>query len=118
MIQLLISSNSPNEEGGLTWVISNQLVPAIKEGMENMKKAFEQESGGFFGKTHFAKKTANVLLKKLSPNKSYRIIISHCNCSDRANNLLNILKNTIKNIDYSYVIDCGSALGVHIGQGS
>ena len=75
-------------------------------------------SGGFFGKKHFAQKTANVLLKKLLPNKSYRIIISHCNCSDRANNLLNILKNAINNIDYSYVIDCGSALGVHIGPGS
>ena len=75
-------------------------------------------SGGFFGKKHFAKKTANVLLKKLSSNKSYRIIISHCNCNNRANNLLTILKNAIKNIDFSYVIDCGSALGVHIGPGS
>ena len=75
-------------------------------------------SGGFFGKKNFAKKTAKVLLKKLDTNKSYRIIISHCNCKDRANNLLNILKKSIQNINYSYVIDCGSALGVHIGPGS
>ena len=75
-------------------------------------------SGGFFGKKKFAKKTANVLLKKLNKSKTYRIIISHCECEERANRLLKSLKNNIPNIDYSYVIDCGSALGVHIGPGS
>ena len=75
-------------------------------------------SGGFFGKKNFAKKTAVSLLKKLNKNKTYRIIITHCNCEDRATKFLNILKNKINNIDFSYVIDCGSALGVHIGPGS
>ena len=75
-------------------------------------------SGGFFGKKNFAKKTAVSLLKKLNKNKTYRIIITHCNCEDRDTKFLNILKNKITNIDFSYVIDCGSALGVHIGPGS
>ena len=55
---------------------------------------------------------------KVRPFLPSTIIISHCECEERANRLLKSLKNNIPNIDYSYVIDCGSALGVHIGPGS
>jgi len=75
-------------------------------------------SGGFFGKKNFAKKTAKQLISKTKKNKEYRIIISHCNCEERAYKLIeNLKKNSVK-INYSYVIDCGSALGVHLGPGS
>ena len=75
-------------------------------------------SGGFFGKKNFAKKTAKQLIKKTQRNKEYRIIISHCNCEKRAHKLLADIKRSSVKINFSYVIDCGSALGVHLGPGS
>ena len=74
--------------------------------------------GAFLGKTKFADRMANTIIKKINMTKKYRIVVTHCNCIERGEKLLDILNKKLSNLHSSYLIDCGTALGVHAGPGS
>ena len=61
---------------------------------------------------------ANAIINRVDTGKNYRIIVTHCNCKERGKNLLNVLNKKLSNIHSSYLLDCGTALGVHAGPGS
>ena len=74
--------------------------------------------GAFWGKSKFATRMANAIMKKMNSEKNYRVVVTHCNCEERGQNLLDILNKKLGNIHSSYLLDCGTALGVHAGPGS
>lgn len=74
--------------------------------------------GAFWGKSKFALRMANAIIKRLDFEKKYRVVVTHCNCKERGQSLLNILNEKLSNIHTSYLLDCGTALGVHAGPGS
>lgn len=74
--------------------------------------------GAFWGKSKFPNRMANAIINRVDTGKNYRIIVTHCNCKERGKNLLNVLNKKLSNIHSSYLLDCGTALGVHAGPGS
>lgn len=77
------------------------------------------KAGGiFFGREPFVEKFHAFLCKRIEPGKRYRVSVSHCNCPDDANKLLDMLRESIPNLEDAWLMQTGSALGVHAGPGT
>jgi hypothetical protein len=79
---------------------------------------FVKAGGIFFGKEPFVEKFYRFLLRKIDPAKTYRLAVSHCNTEREGQHLLELLRDAIPNLESSWLMDTGSALGVHAGPGS
>lgn len=71
-----------------------------------------------FGKKHIVDKLTSFAIKKMDPNKSYRILIGHADSKSRGNNAMSKMKEKFKSIHSIHLIDLGLALGVHGGPGT
>ena len=77
------------------------------------------KAGGiFFGREPFVEKFHDFLMRRLDPVKRYRISVSHCNSPVEGQQLLDRLRDSLPNITDAWLMDTGSALGVHAGPGS
>ncbi|GAB4184356.1 MAG: DegV family protein [Wenzhouxiangellaceae bacterium] len=61
---------------------------------------------------------ARWLLKRMQPDRMYRLMISHCSCPDDARRLRDILLLKHDLINACWITSTGPALGVHAGPGS
>jgi DegV family protein with EDD domain len=64
------------------------------------------------------KKFGKKLLKSMNSNKKYRIGIVHCKNLKGAEKLLNYLNDHARNIESSFMMDCGVTIGSHTGPGT
>ena len=72
----------------------------------------------FFGKKNLHIKLAKFVLGTVDKNLSYKFSISHSNCLNEGEELVDYIQNNIKNIVNIDLVDMGSGLGVHAGPGS
>jgi len=76
------------------------------------------KSGGLlFGRKNMQEKLAKLIRRKLDNNKVYRFSIAHSNCKQSALKMQQLLQEYFPNIDAINIVDCGAALGVHVGPG-
>ncbi|HEX7046250.1 MAG TPA: DegV family protein [Gammaproteobacteria bacterium] len=112
----------------LSYVVKGGRVPRSKKVLADLlhitpvltaKPDGTVKAGGvFFGREPFVEKFHGFLLRKLDPAKRYRISVSHCNCAADGQKLLDLLRDSLPNITDAWLMDTGSALGVHAGPGS
>ena len=72
----------------------------------------------FFGKENLPIKLPKFVLGTVNKNLSYKFSISHSNCLEQGEQLVDYIQNNIKNIVNIDLVDMGSGLGVHAGPGS
>mgnify|MGYP003555134146 FL=1 len=60
---------------------------------------------------------ARFIAQRTDPAESHRLLIGHGNTEGEAQRLRDDLKAVIANVESSYVIPLGTALGVHGGPG-
>ncbi len=81
-------------------------------------EGFIRSGGVFFGREPFVEKFHGFLMRRLDPAKRYRLSVSHCNCPADGQKLLEMLTESLPNLADAWLMDTGSALGVHAGPGS
>ena len=91
-----------------------KITPVLKTTPDGFVKA----GGIFLGKEPFVEKFYRFLLRKIDPRKTWRLSVSHCNCERDGQHLLELLRDAIPNLESAWLMDTGSALGVHAGPGS
>lgn len=74
--------------------------------------------GALFGKKNLAEKMAKFIRKKIDTQKTYRMIVTHCDALKEAEKLKSLLVEQNKNIESIYLMPCGAALGAHTGPGT
>ncbi|MDX1454080.1 MAG: DegV family protein [Gammaproteobacteria bacterium] len=77
------------------------------------------KSGGvFFGREPFVEKFHRFISKRIDRSKTWRVFVSHCNTPKEGQQMLDLLCKSIPKVESSWLMDTGSALGVHAGPGS
>jgi DegV family protein with EDD domain len=74
--------------------------------------------GTLFGRGHPLEKFVRFVVRRMDRGLDYRIGIGHANASDKAHELLELLKRAHPRIVSSFVMPVGSALSVHGGPGT
>ncbi|MEX0899415.1 MAG: DegV family protein [Gammaproteobacteria bacterium] len=74
--------------------------------------------GLLLGKQDMVGKFARFLLRRLDPSKSWRLIVSHANAPDDAARLRERLVAALPDVQASWLVEVGPALGVHAGPGA
>lgn len=82
------------------------------------RDGYVRAGGIFFGRDPFVEKFHGFLMRKLDAAKTYRLSVSHCNCPQDGQKLLEMLRESLPNVCDAWLMDTGSALGVHAGPGS
>lgn len=67
------------------------------------------------GKKSLNKKFAKFIAKTINPEKTYRILVAHCDCEQEADKLYKNIKNLIPKIDSIRMTRTGATLGAHGG---
>lgn len=70
------------------------------------------------GKQHLTRLFAKKILAKLDPNKRYRIGLIHCQSPEQGQKLLEMLTLKARNIESSFLVNCGVTIGSHSGPGT
>ncbi len=68
-----------------------------------------------FGKRNLSQKFAKYMLKQIDPKKAYRILVSHCDCENKAIELKQELEKLVPNIESITISRTGPTLGAHGG---
>ncbi len=79
---------------------------------------FVKAGGVLVGRRHMPEKFARFIARKVRPGVSYRLGVGHCNAPDEGAALLELLRGTIPQLESTYLMEVGPALGVHAGPGS
>ena len=74
--------------------------------------------GVLYGKAKMVEKFTTYINKKIKENKKYRIMIAHANAKSKAELLNENLLGSNDNIEESFVLELGCALGAHAGPGA
>ena len=74
--------------------------------------------GVLFGRRKLVAPFARAILKRLDHSRSWRILIGHCDCPERAEELRRLLQQALPNIDALWLTEAGTAIGAHAGPGS
>ena len=74
--------------------------------------------GVLLGKQDMAEKFARFVLRRLDPSKSWRLIVSHGNVPGEAARLREMLVAELPDVQASWLVEVGPALGVHAGPGA
>lgn len=69
------------------------------------------------GRKNIPEKFASRIKKQLDSNTLYRLSIVHCHNKHDALAFEKALKRKLKNIESISIVDCGAALGAHVGPG-
>lgn len=70
------------------------------------------------GHHHITRLFAKKVLAKLDGSKRYRVGIIHCQTPDQGQKLLEMLTLKSRNIESSFVVNCGVTIGSHAGPGT
>lgn len=70
------------------------------------------------GERHITRLFAQKVLTKLDPNKRYRLGLIHCQSPEQGQKLLEMLTLKSRNIESSYLVNCGVTIGSHAGPGT
>jgi DegV family protein with EDD domain len=75
-------------------------------------------AGVIRGKNHITRQFAKKILAKLEPSKRYRLGLIHCQAPEQGQKLLEMLTMKSRNIESSYLVNCGVTIGAHAGPGT
>lgn len=79
---------------------------------------FIKAGGILFGRRHMTEKFARFIARKARAGVAYRLGVGHCNAAEEGEALLALLRAAIPQLESSYLMEVGPALGVHAGPGS
>jgi DegV family protein with EDD domain len=75
--------------------------------------------GGLWGCTRLPERFARKIARRLQPGRRYRLIVGHCDCAGDAERVRAALLVAGRGvIDRLWVMETGTAIGVHAGPGS
>lgn len=74
--------------------------------------------GVIWGRTQLEKKLAQKIRRLYSPTKTYRIVIMHSHNKLMADGLYQTIKSYYPHLDSLDIVECGAALGAHVGPGA
>ena len=74
--------------------------------------------GGVWGRDHLPERFARKVARRLDPARRYRLIVGHCDCAGDAERVQAVLLASVRNIDRSWVVETGVAIGTHAGPGA
>ena len=83
-----------------------------------VKKGKLKARGVLYGKSRVVNKLAYYLSKKIKPEYKYRLLVAHSNAKERGDKLMKTLISQHPNIEQSYLLELGGALGAHAGPNS
>jgi len=83
-----------------------------------IKKGKLKARGVLCGKSRVVNKLAYYLSKKIKSEYKYRLLVAHSNSKERGNKLMKTLTSQHPNIEQSYLLELGGALGAHAGPNS
>ncbi len=75
-------------------------------------------AGVLFGTQNISKKLAKFVSKKVSTDKKYRVNVVHTNARLLAEETQQALLHYFTQLEQNEIVDCGAALGVHVGPGA
>ena len=75
-------------------------------------------SGAIKGTTNLPKKMSKFILKKMTDDQCYNVLIGHSNTLEDGEKLKAFIKKGHSNINSIHLMDIGCALGIHAGPGS
>ncbi|TDJ36004.1 MAG: DegV family protein [Gammaproteobacteria bacterium] len=90
------------------------VTPILTNTPEGLLKA----GGGFFGKSNITRRFAHWTMRRLQPDKRYRLVVGHCNAEGAGQELRDMLADKVRNADSVSLTDAGPAVGAHAGPGS
>jgi DegV family protein with EDD domain len=73
--------------------------------------------GVLFGRRNLTRKFARFVRKRIARDKRWRLAVGHANVPLEAQRLRALIAEGLDNIDQSYILPIGTALGVHGGPG-
>ncbi|MCF7687686.1 MAG: DegV family EDD domain-containing protein [Cephaloticoccus sp.] len=71
-----------------------------------------------WGRRNLPEHFAGVVLRRLEPTRRYRVLVGHCDCPEQARQAHAALLASSCNLDASWVVEIGVAIGAHAGPGS
>ncbi len=74
--------------------------------------------GVLFGRSDQVAGFVRFVVRRLDPTRRWRLIVGHCNAPDDGAALLEALRREVANIDGSWLVEVGPALGAHAGPGA
>ena len=74
--------------------------------------------GALIGRSNLAQRFAARVARKLNPEKTYRLLVCHCDCPEDGEILRRELCALIPRIENHWLIEAGSGIGAHAGPGS
>ena len=83
-----------------------------------VKKGKLKPRGVLYGKSRVINKLAYFLSTKIKSEPKYRLLVAHSNAKERGNKLMQTLITQHPNIEESYLLELGGALGAHAGPNS
>jgi len=75
-------------------------------------------TSGLWGKKRLPERYAAYVLRKLDRQKTWRILIGHCDVLDEAQAVRRVFEDSGLRIDRIWVMDAGAGIGAHTGPGS
>jgi fatty acid-binding protein DegV len=74
--------------------------------------------GVLFGRDEQVAGFARFVARRLDPARRWRIIVGHCDAAEDGATLLAALRRAVADIDGSWLVEVGPALGAHAGLGA
>jgi hypothetical protein len=74
--------------------------------------------GALFGRDELPRRFAALLARRLDLSRSWRLLVSHCDCVEDGEALRQALRERIPNVEADWLIETGSGIGAHGGPGS
>lgn len=74
--------------------------------------------GVVWGRSQLEKKLAKKIRRLHNPKKTYRVVIMHSHNKSMADTLYQLIKSYYPHLDSLDIVECGAALGAHVGPGA
>lgn len=74
--------------------------------------------GAVWGSTRLPERFARRIARRLDPARRYRLMVGHCDCPEDAERAQAMLLASVRNVDRSWVVETGAAIGSHAGPGA
>ena len=81
-------------------------------------EGFVKPGGVLFGRSNTTVKFARFVARRLATDRTWRLLIGHCNAPAEGERLLGLLRTAVPRVESAQLVDVGPALGAHAGPGA
>lgn len=75
-------------------------------------------AGVLLGRSQMVEKLSRFVIRRLDPAKPWRLIIAHADAAEEGHRLREMLVSSLPQVQGSWLVELGPALGVHAGRGA